>query len=126
MINERAKYTANTGVATISTANSNRDGSGSVVSVITGASSGTLVRTITIKSTENTTSGMVRLYCYNASDTFLFAEVNVRATTKSSEDHSFYAILNLNFKLASGNQIMASTEKAETFIITADGLDWTY
>lgn len=127
MINERAEYTSNTGIATLTAANPNRDGSGTIVSVITGANSGTQIKKIIIKSTGNTTSGMIRLYCYlDASTILLFKEIKVQAVTKSASDHSYYTSLDLNFILASGYQIMASTENAETFIVTAEGLNWTY
>ena len=122
MINERAKYTANTGIVSISTANSNRNGTGTLGVIITGASNGTLVKRIIIKATGNTTRGMVRIYC-NAN---IITEVEVPAVTKSAIDTSFSAVLNLNFKLASTNTLKASTQNAETFIITAEGLDWTY
>lgn len=127
MINERAKYTSNTGMAIISAANPNRDGSGTVVSIITGVDSGTLVERVIIKARGNTTRGMVRLFCYmDASNIILLTEVQVPAVTQSATDNSFCASVDLNFKLDSGFQLMASTEKAETFTVTAEGLDWTY
>jgi hypothetical protein len=127
MINERVKYTANTGIALISAANSSRNGSGTIVSVITGAGNGTLVETITVKATSGTTRGMIRLYCYlNASWIILLREIEVPAVTASAIDHSFSVTINLNFKLGSGYILKASTEKAESFIVTAEGLDWAY
>ncbi|MFZ2205556.1 MAG: hypothetical protein WAV23_03115 [Minisyncoccia bacterium] len=127
MINDRAKYTANTGMGIISVANPNRTGAGTIVSIITGAGSGTLVKSITIKATGNTTHGTVRLYCYyNASWIILLKEIDVRAVTQSAIDQSFSATLKLNFLLGAGYIIKASTENAESFIVTAEGLDWAY
>jgi hypothetical protein len=48
------QYTANTGMVKISTANSNLDGSGTLGTVLTGASNGTLIKTVTVKATSNT------------------------------------------------------------------------
>jgi hypothetical protein len=126
MINERAKYTANTGTALISTANTNLDGSGTLGSVITGASNGTLINTVTIKATGNTTRGMVRLFVYDGTNTRLLTEVKVPAVTKSGIDHSFERTLYINYSLKASYVLKASTQNAENFSIVADGLDWAY
>ena len=55
MLMERIKFTGNTGIAVISIVNSNLDGSGSIIDIITGAGSGTLVKKTTIKAQGNTT-----------------------------------------------------------------------
>lgn len=127
MMNERAKYTANTGVGLLSTANANIDGTGTLVSIITGASNGTLVRTITCKGTATTSRGMIRIYVNNKSSTTgLLCEIEVPAVTASSVDHSFSETIDLNFNLQSGYIIKASTLNANNFQVVADGLDWTY
>lgn len=126
---ESSKYTANTGLAQISTANTNLDGSGTLGSVITGASNGTIIQNITIKSTGTTTSGMIRLFLYDGSNTRLLEEIPVRATTPSATAHSFSTSIDFEgkgFFLKSGWILKASTEKGETFNITAEGLDLTY
>lgn len=121
------QYTANTGIAVISTANSNLDGTtGTYVDVITGASSGTLVKTVTIKAQGNTTHGMVRLFAYDGTNTKLLIEINVPAVTKSSVDPAFEIVVPLNYELKSGGKLKASTEKAETFNVIAEAFDWTY
>lgn len=124
-IDERAQYTANTGMATISTANSNLNGTGTLGTVLTAGGNGTLVKTVTIKAQGNTTSGMVRLFVVG-SDTRLVAEIEVPAVTKSSTDPSFEAFIPTNFALQTGDVLKASTENAETFNVFAEGLDWAY
>lgn len=126
MINERAKYTANTGTTIISTANTNLDGTGTLGTVLTAASNGTLVKTVFIKAITNTTRGMIRLFITGGGNTRLFAEVKVPAVTKSAISSSFYAVLDINYNLKSGYILKASTEIAESFAITAEGVDWTY
>jgi len=126
MINESAKYTANIGSVLISTANSALDGSGTLGSVITGASNGTLVKRITIKAITNTTHGMVRLFVSDGTKTRLIKEVDIPAVTKASVDRSFQFVFLLNFNLRSGYILKASTENAESFQVIAEGLNWTY
>jgi hypothetical protein len=69
---------------------------------------------------------MIRFYLNSGGSSLLFTEQKVPAVTKSASDHSFYAVLDLNFILADNVSITASTENAETFIITAEGLDFYY
>ena len=62
---EETQYVANTGMQTISTANSNLDGTGTLSSaILTGSANGTLIKTVTVKAQVTTTQGMVRLYIY--------------------------------------------------------------
>jgi hypothetical protein len=126
MINERAKYTANTGVGLLSVANANIDGTGTLVTIITGNSNGTLVKTITCKGTVSTTRGMIRIYVDNRVITGLLCEIEVPAVTASAVDHSFSETIDLNFKLQSGDILKASTLNGTNFQVVADGLDWAY
>jgi hypothetical protein len=124
---EETQYTANTGMQTISTANSNLDGSGTLSSaIITGASNGTLIKTVTIKSIQNTTHGMVRLFIYDGSNTKLAAEIEIPAVTKSATDSAFEITIPVDFALKSGWSLKASTQNAESFNVIAEGLDWAY
>jgi hypothetical protein len=126
-IGQRVKYTANTGMALISAANSNLDGTGTTVNVITGASNGTYIETITIKAVTNVTRGMVRLFLADL-ETFtkLIAEIDIPEDTKSSVDQAFCTTLQVDFMLKSGWAIVASTQNAESFAIIAEGLDTTF
>ena len=128
MINERVKYTANTGMGLISTGNTALDGSGAgVVTILTAASNGTLIKRVTVKATVNTTRGMVRLFIYDGSNTkTLIREIRVPATTASSMDHSFETTVSLNLNLKSTYTLLASTQNSESFQVIAEGLDWTY
>lgn len=120
------QYTANTGMATISTANSNLDGTGTLATILTGASYGTLIKTVTVKAIVNTTQGMVRLFIDNSGTILLIAEIEVPAVTKSSNDPAFEITLPLYYTLKAGYILKASTQKAESFNVIAEGQDWTY
>ena len=80
--NDYSLFTANTQITTISTANYNLDGSGTVAAVLTAGAKGTIVKSITIKAKGPVTQGMVRLYVgtSNASAISLYKEVPVSTT----------------------------------------------
>jgi len=120
------QYTANTGMVTISTANSNLDGTGTLGTVLTGASLGTLIKTVRIKAQGNTTHGMVRLFVYDGSSTKLITEVEVPAVTKSGTYPAYEAFVPINYILESGGILKASTQNAETFNVIAEGMDYAY
>ena len=77
MLMERIKFTGNTAIAVISVANTNLDGTGTIVDIITGAGSGTLVKKITIKAQGSTTQGMVRIFLKISSTYYLLREIEV-------------------------------------------------
>jgi hypothetical protein len=124
--NERVMYTANTGIALISTANSNINGTGTIVNIITGASNGTLVKTITIQSITNVTKGMVRLFIFDRTNYYFLDEINVPAAFKSGTVPAFSITFDLDYDLKAGYSIAASTQNAESFNIIAEGLDFKY
>lgn len=120
------QYTANTGMVVISTANGERDGSGTLGTVLTAASSGTFIKTITVKAQVTTTHGMVRLFAYDGTNTKLIREIEIPATTKSATDPAFEITVPLDFHLVASGILKASTQNAETFNVIAEGQDWTY
>ena len=120
------QFTANTGLVTISTANSNLDGTGTLGTILTGAANGTLIKSITIKAHGTTTQGMVRLFIYNGTITKLFREILVPAITPAATTRAFETYLSINYALQSGDILYASTQNAETFGVIAEGLDFAY
>lgn len=127
MLNERVKYVSQTVVATISVANPNLDGStGTYVNLITGASGGTLVKRITIKAQGTTTEGMVRIFFKAGATSWLMKEVKIPAVTQSATQDTFMTVIDVPFNLKNTYLLTASTEKAETFIITVEGMDVSY
>lgn len=104
-------------MAQVSTANTNRDGTGTIVDITTGSVEGTRINRIDVVAVGTVTAGMVRLYISDGSNTRLWKEVPITATTPSGSDETFKSsvvptfplILPLNYKLR------ASTHIAETF-----------
>lgn len=102
--------------AQISTANTNRNGTGTIVSVISGASSGTRVDDISIVATGTTTAGVVRLFISDGTNIRLWQEILVTAITPSTTVQVWsYTLLNQALLLKSGWSLQASTNNSETF-----------
>lgn len=120
------QYTFNTGMARISIANSNLDGTGTLGTVLTAAANGTFIKTVTVKAQTNTTQGMVRLFIYDGTNTKLISEIEIPAVVKSATDPTFETRIPLNITLKAGYVLKASTENAETFIVIAEAQDWVY
>jgi hypothetical protein len=125
-INEKVKYTANTGTVAISTANTNLDGTGTISTVLTAASNGTLITDITITATGTTTRGMIRFFISDGSFTRIIDEVDVPARTQSATQSAWSISYETNWYLKAGYTLGVSTEKAEGFSVMAEGLDMSY
>jgi hypothetical protein len=125
-INERAKFTANTGMALVNTANANLDGTGTTVTLLSGGSNGTLLKSITIKALGEPTEGMIRLFMFNGANYYLIDEIMINPAKKSGTWPSFEVAYDLNFCMESSYSIKVSTENAESFAIVTEALNWTY
>lgn len=119
------------GMAVIGTANTNRDGTGDMNTVITGGANGTRIHRITVKAIETTTAGMVRLYIGDDAGTpniHLWREVSVTAITVSASVQGFSYVLTLTGEYALilpvNYTLRASTHNAEDFIVIAEGGDY--
>ena len=108
---------------TISTANTNRDGSGDLGNVITGATDGTRIDRITVKARVTTTAGAVRLFVCTGEIYYFLDEVIVTAITVGASTASFAQTLyyDRGLILPYNYLIKASTHNAETFDVTAFG-----
>jgi hypothetical protein len=107
-----------TAVAQVTAANTNRDGTGTIVTVLTAGASGTRVDDVVITATGTTTAGMVRLYVHDGTNARLLREVSVTAITPSGTVSAFTSsIFNLQLLLKTGWSLRASTHNAETFNI---------
>lgn len=107
----------------ISTANTNRDGTGTIGTIFSAAASGSRIDTIVAQATGTTTAGMLRFYLHNGTLAFLVGEVPVLAVTPSGTVPAWRATLNagncdwLPMVFATGYSLRASTHNAETFNI---------
>ena len=117
-------------IATISAANTNRDGTGTIVIVSTGGTNGTRIEFVAIHATVTTTAGVIRLYVDPNTGTYhLWKEILVTAITPSGTVAAFdtevvrtdglpLLVLPASYKLA------ASTHNAENFRVIAHGGDY--
>ena len=116
------------GIASISVANTNRDGTGTLGSVVTGGVNGTRITKITVQATVTTTAGMGRLFIYSGETAYLWREVPVSATTGSDSVAEFVCTLELlgerALVLPSDYILKASTHNAEAFNVIAEGGDY--
>ena len=119
--------TPRVGSAQVSAANTNRDGTGTIVDVLTGVAAGTKVFEVVVQATVTTTAGMVRLYYYDGTNTRLLDEVPVTATTVSASAPAFRASRTYtNLVLAgSTHKLQASTHNAEAINVVALAGDLT-
>jgi hypothetical protein len=110
--------TVRTAQAQVSTANTNRNGTGTIATVFTAGSSGSRIDDIYITATGTTTAGVVRLFLNDGTNTWLFQEILVTAITPSTTVQVWQSVqLNLALILANGWSLRASTNNAETFNI---------
>lgn len=113
--------------AVLSAANTNRDGTGTIVTILSGGASGTRVDDIRIAATGTTTAGMIRFYLSldGGTTSRLLFEVPVTAITPSGTVQAFQtALTNLGIVLPNTNaQLRASTHNAESFhaVVTRSG-----
>jgi hypothetical protein len=118
-------------IAQATTANTARDGTGTIATVFTSGTNGSRIDAIDIKAVSTTTAGMIRLFIHDGTNTRLLTELPVTAITPSATQPSFEAQLNnatlaqvLPLVIPTGYSLRASTEKTETFNILAFGGDF--
>jgi hypothetical protein len=117
------------GIATIATANTNRDGSGTIVEVLAGVAAGTKVTSIKAEPEVTTTAGMVRVYLstdsgstWNLFDELAISAATVSASVKVAAVTHTYTDLVLG---ATTHRIGVATHNAESINVFAFGGDLT-
>lgn len=117
--------TPKNGVIQVTTANTNRDGTGTLATVYTAGASGSRIDALMIQATGTTTAGMIRLFISDGSNVRLIAEVPVTAVTPSGTVPAWSALVNFvdEGQYATGGGLVlqatwllrASTNNSETF-----------
>lgn len=125
--------TPKVGSTFISTANTNRNGSGTWANVYTAGTLGSLIYKIQINATGSTTAGVVRLLqtdntnLLTSTGSGLLEEIIVPAITPSTTVRVFEYVLtypqNSPLILISGSSLKAATNNAEPFMVFAYGGD---
>lgn len=123
--------TPRVGIGQVSVANTNRDGTGTIVSVLAAGSSGARIARIVVQATGTTTAGQVRLFLHDGTNARLWKEVAIRALTPSATVQAEHVELTdqsdlglMPLILPSGWSLHASTHNAETFNVIAYGADF--
>jgi hypothetical protein len=119
------------GYCQVSTANTNRDGTGSLQTLATGGLVGARINMVKVVATVTTTAGMVRLFLSldNGTTKRLVGEIPISAITPSATVAAFTADYFFNagvtgepIKLPDANAILyASTHNAEAINVFASG-----
>jgi len=105
----------------ISSANTQRTGSGTIGTLIIGATNGTRVDDIYITAATSTTAGVIRLFISDGSALpRLWQEILVPVVNPSTSVAAWtYSLLNQAVLLQNGWYIAAATNNAETFNVIA-------
>jgi hypothetical protein len=132
--NDNAQYTAQTAIKQLTTANPNLDGTGATT-VITGASNGTLIKSIIIKAVQPVATGMIRLFIQAtaAGPISLYREIPIPEYPSLIATPFPFPIMPMleidyqqEFKLQNASKLLVSTQTANKFNIIVEGLDWKY
>lgn len=116
--------TVKTAVGVLSAANTARDGTGTIVTVLTAGASGSRIDDLTIIATGAVTAGVVRLFLHDGTNARLLREVMVAATTPSATVETWRtALTNLGICIPANWSLRASTHNAEGFnvVVTRAG-----
>lgn len=121
--------TPRVGVANVSAANTNRDGSGTITALITGAAAGTKITSITAQAAVTSTAGMVRIFLttdagstWRLFDELAIAAATVSASVKGTRISATYTDLVLP---DANHRLGCTTHNAESINVVALGGDLT-
>lgn len=119
------------GVGQVSTANANRDGTGTIATIFTAGANGSRIDAINLKAVGTTTAGMIRLFIHDGTNARLLTELPVTAVTPGASTPAWEAQLNTNSMsqvlpiiLPTGYSLRASTHNAETTNVICVGGDF--
>lgn len=111
------------------TANTARDGSGTLATVFTAGTNGSRIERIIIAAAGVTTAGNVKLFIHNGTSAFFWKEVSVAAVTPSATVQAAVTEVDCSapgqaLVLPTGWSLRAAPHNAENFHITAIGGDY--
>jgi hypothetical protein len=113
------------GMGQVTVANAGRDGSGTVVTILTGAATGTRIAEVVVQAIVTTTAGMVRLFLSNGVTTRLLDEVSIAVATPSASVKATRVSTTYNNLVLPDNtwSLIAATNNAEAANVIAFGAD---
>lgn len=113
-----------TGTARLTSANPNLNGTGAMGTIMTAGGKGAIIQSIQIKSTGDSLLGMVRLFISDGTTNYLFCEMKVPQNDQTAVVPAFGAELQGPLILQPNYQLLASTQNAQNFTVTAYYSDW--
>lgn len=121
--------TPRAGVGIVSTANTSRDGSGTMTTIFIAGANGSRIERVKVKAIENSAASLVRLFIHDGSVARLIEEVPVGAVTVSATQAGFEAELSFAdpskvLVLPTGYSLRASTHTAQQLVVAAFGGDF--
>ena len=110
-------------VGQVTTANTARDGTGTIATIFTAGADGSRIEAIEVCGTGTTTSGVVRIFIHDGSNARLLKEMLVPAVTPSTSIEVWREIFvpAVPLVLPSTHSIRASTHIGETFNVFVHG-----
>ena len=110
-------------VGQVTTANTNRDGTGTIATIFTAGADGSRIEAIEVVATVSTTQGVVRLYIHDGTNIRLLKELLVPAITAGTSIEVWREIFvpAVPLVLPSTHSIRASTHIGETFNVFVHG-----
>jgi hypothetical protein len=106
----------------VSTANTARDGTGTLGTLIAADTVARRIEEIVITASVTTTAGMIRLFLFNGTNVRLFREIPVTAITVGASTPAFTAtLLFQNLVLEANDELRVGTHAAEAINVFAFG-----
>lgn len=106
---------------TISTANQNLSGAGTITTVFVAGQAGSRIDELVVQAAGQTTTGMVRLYINDGTTNNLYKEIDVTAAIPGYNTKAFrydWDLRGTPIILQSGLSLGASTHNPEAFVVT--------
>jgi hypothetical protein len=108
--------TPNNGAVLFNTANTARDGTGTMAILFPASSAPARIDDLSVVATGTTTAGMLRFFVHNGTSAFLILEVPVSAIAPSGTVQAFATYQkNLAIVLKAGYSLRVTTHNAEQF-----------
>jgi hypothetical protein len=117
------------GVAAVSTANTNRDGTGTIVDILTGVAAGTKITSITAQATGDPADSTLTIFIHNGTSYFLYDEIDLgnpaaASTTVSgarfSRSYSDLVLPSASYTLAAAITVALTSGVINVFAAAAD------
>lgn len=117
------------GVGAVSTANTARDGTGTVVDIITGVAAGTKITSIQVQATGDPADSIVTLFIHNGTSYFCFDEIDLgnpaaASTTvsgfRASRSYTDLVLPTASWKIAAAITVALTAGVMNVFAFGAD------